>query len=87
MTSTTQYTNVIIQRINDAILQPLVFLLFALAAMYFLFGLMKFIQNQDNEEAKSEGKKHMVWGIIGIALMVSVRVILGIIQATVSSIH
>lgn len=76
----------IVQKINDAILQPLTVLLLALATGYFLFGLMKFIQNQDNEEAQSEGKKHMVYGIIGIAIMVGVWGILGVITASVSSI-
>lgn len=76
----------IVQKINDAILQPLTVLLLALATGYFLFGLMKFIQNQDNEEAQSEGKKHMVYGIVGIAIMVGVWGILGVIIASVSSI-
>ena len=60
-------------------------LLFALAAFYFLFGLLKFIQNQDDENAQEEGKRHMVWGVIGIFLMIAVYGILNIIGATVSN--
>ena len=77
----------IIEKINDAILQPLIVLLFALATGYFLFGLMKFIQNQDNEEAQSEGKRHMVWGVIGIAIMTGVYGILNTIYLSVSGLH
>ena len=77
----------IIEKINDAILRPLIVLLFALATGYFLFGLMKFIQNQDNEEAQSEGKRHMVWGVIGIAIMTGVYGILNTIYLSVSGLH
>jgi len=77
----------IIEKINNAILQPLIVLLFALATGYFLFGLMKFIQNQDNEEAQSEGKRHMVWGVIGIAIMTGVYGILNTIYLSVSGLH
>lgn len=61
-------------------------LLFALATLYFLFGLMKFIQNQDDENAQEEGKRHMVWGVIGIFLMIAVYGILNLIGTTVSHI-
>ncbi len=77
----------IMQKVNDLILQPIVVLLFALAIGYFLFGLMKFVQNQDNETERGEGKQHMVWGILGIAMMAGVWGILGVIQNSVSALH
>ena len=58
--------------------------MFALAVLYFLFGLAEFIRNQDNEEAQSAGKKHMLWGVIGVFLMMAVGGILSIIERTVS---
>lgn len=77
----------IIQKVNDAILQPIIVLLFALAIGYFLFGLVKFILNQDNDTERGEGKTHMVFGIIGIAIMAGVYGIIGVIQSSVSAIH
>ncbi|OHA83353.1 MAG: hypothetical protein A2937_00735 [Candidatus Yonathbacteria bacterium RIFCSPLOWO2_01_FULL_47_33b] len=76
----------IIEKLNDLILNPLIVLLFAVAAGYFLFGLLRFIQNQDNETAQEEGKRHMVWGVIGIFLMVAVYGILNLIGTTVGNI-
>lgn len=73
----------IIQKVNDSILQPLIALLMATAVAYFLFGVMKFVKNQDNEDAQVEGKKHMLWGVIGIAIMVSVYGILNFINSFV----
>lgn len=74
----------IIQKVNDAILQPIIVFLFALAVVYFLFGLFKFIRNQDNEKEMEGGKQQMVWGIVGIAIMVGVYGILHLIQASVA---
>lgn len=74
----------IIQKINSNILQPLISLLMALAVGYFLYGVMKFVQNQDNEEAQAEGKSHMVWGVVGLAIMMSVFGILNFINSFVA---
>ncbi|MFA5997501.1 MAG: hypothetical protein WC791_03370 [Candidatus Paceibacterota bacterium] len=71
------------QRINEAILQPIITLLMALAVAYFLFGVMKFVKDQGSEEAQVEGKKHMLWGIIGLFIMVSVYGILNFINSFV----
>jgi uncharacterized membrane protein YidH (DUF202 family) len=76
------FTVNILSKIKSEILNPLILLLFALAVGYFLFGVMKFIQNQDNEEAQTQGKQHMVWGIVGIFLMIAVYGILGFITTT-----
>lgn len=70
----------IIQKINDAILQPIVMLLMALAVLYFLFGVMMFVKDQSSEDAQVKGKSHMVWGVIGLAIMVSVWGILNFIN-------
>jgi uncharacterized membrane protein YidH (DUF202 family) len=73
----------IIQRITDAVLQPIVTLLMAAAVAYFLYGVMKFVKDQTSEDAQGDGKRHMLWGIIGIAIMVSVYGILNFINSFV----
>ena len=55
-------------------------LLMALAVAYFLYGVMKFVRDQSSEYAQVEGKRHMVWGVVGIAIMVSVWGILNFIN-------
>lgn len=73
----------IMQRVIDGILQPLISLLMAAAVGYFLFGVMKFVKDQNSEDAQGEGKKHMLWGVIGLAVMVSVWGILNMINSFV----
>ena len=71
-----------ISNVNKLIINPLIILLFALAVVYFLYGIFEFISNQENEEAKTKGKSHMLWGIIGIVIMMGVYTILGVIMNT-----
>ena len=57
-------------KVSDKIINPLIILLFAVAMVYFLYGVLEFILNQDNEEAKTTGKAHMIWGVIGLTIMI-----------------
>lgn len=57
-------------------------LLFALALAYFLWGVFQFISNATNEEKKTAGKSHMLWGIIGIVIMMGVFALMNIILST-----
>lgn len=73
----------VMDKIKSEIIQPIIILLIAVAIGYFLFGLMEFVRNQDNETAQEEGKQHMLWGVIGVAIMFSVYGILHLINTTV----
>src|SRR3990167_9337795 len=67
---------------NRLIVNPLIGLLFALAVVYFLYGVFEFLLNQENDEKKTTGKSHMLWGVVGITIMLGVWTILGIITNT-----
>ena len=71
-----------IKNADRLIVNPLITLLFALAAVYFLWGVFQFIANQENEEKKTTGKKHMIWGVIGITIMMGVWTLLNIVLNT-----
>ena len=71
-----------IGRVDTLIINPLIGLLFALAVVYFLYGVLEFILNQENEEKKTSGKSHMLWGIVGITIMLGVWTILNIVLST-----
>ncbi len=47
-------------------------LIFALAMVMFLWGVVQFVINSDDESKKTKGKNFMLWGIIALAVMVSV---------------
>lgn len=71
-----------IRNVNEMIINPLIAFLFALAIAFFLYGVLQFFLNQENEEAKTKGKSHMIWGVIGITIMMSVFTIMNIILNT-----
>lgn len=71
-------------KVNEMIINPLIIFLFALATIYFLYGVFEFISNQEDEEAKTKGKSHMIWGIIGITIMMGVFTIMNIVLNTLN---
>lgn len=76
----------IIKKINDAIINPLIVLLFAVALVIFIYGIIEFLQNRDTDTDKADtGKRHMFWGIIGLTIMVSAFAIMRVIAQTVGS--
>ena|SRR3989344_8512926 len=74
--------NSFIANVNSSIINPLITLLFALAIVFFLFGIFQFIANQENEEKRTAGKMHMLWGVVGIGIMMGVFMIMNIILST-----
>lgn len=73
-----------VANLGKLIINPLIVLLFALAAVYFIYGVFQFISNAENEEKRTEGKNHMLWGIIGLVVMIGVWAILNIVLNTFS---
>lgn len=76
-------TRDILEKINHAIIDPLIFLMLALGMLVFMWGIVEFISGADNEEKVTQGKQHMVWGIIGIFIMLSAWGILRVICNTI----
>jgi succinate dehydrogenase/fumarate reductase cytochrome b subunit len=74
--------NKFITNVDNTIINPLILFLFALAVVYFLYGVLDFLMNQENEEKKTAGKKHILWGIVGITIMLGVWTIMGMLLNT-----
>lgn len=68
--------------VNGQIINPLIVFLFSLALALFLYGLVEFLWNGGNDEKKTIGKSHMLWGVIGLTIMMGVWTILGILMST-----
>lgn len=67
---------------NRLIINPLIVLLFSIAMAVFLYGVTEFLMGAGNEEKRTEGKQHMIWGVVGITIMMGVYAILNIILRT-----
>lgn len=71
-----------VDKLNQIIIYPLITLMMAVALVVFLYGCFEFIVNAGNESARAAGKKHIMWGIIGMVVMVSAYAILSIAAGT-----
>lgn len=50
-----------------------------MAIIVFVFGIFEFIRGSDNEDSRRKGQKHMIWGIVGLLIMVSVFALINLI--------
>jgi uncharacterized membrane protein len=62
--------------------KPLMALLFTIALVMFLWGVLEFIKNAENSEEREKGKQKMLWGIIGLFAMVSFLGLTGVLTGT-----
>ena len=72
-------------KIKTEILTPIATLLIAIAVLYFVWGVFEFIQGAGNDEARKKGKQHMIWGVFGLFIMISVVGILKLICSTLGA--
>ncbi len=71
-----RYTTCIIQ---NAVIP----LMFALAVAFFIWGIIQYIILGAGEEAKrTQGRSHMIWGVIALAVMLGVWGLVGIVTRT-----
>jgi hypothetical protein len=70
----------IMNKILDLIIRPLINLMLVAATLVFIWGVVEYIAKSDNEEARSTGRRHMMWGIIGLAIMVSAAAFVPIME-------
>lgn len=66
------------QAITTEIINPILAVIFAATLLYFLYGLMIFIVNTGDEAKRNDGKRHLTWSLVGMAVMLSVYTILQI---------
>jgi hypothetical protein len=73
----------ILGRIEDVIFFPVITLIMSVALLMFLYGIYEYVLHGDDDTARSTGKTHMLWGIIGLLVMISAWGILKIAAGTV----
>jgi hypothetical protein len=76
--------NQLLNKINDNITNPLIVLMFAVAALVFFWGIFQFVYHMDSDGEREKGRQNILYGIIGMVIMVSVYGIINIITNTLS---
>ena len=71
-------------RFVEFVITPAMLLLFGAGFFLFVWGLVQFLWGLDEGTNRKEGIDHMVWGIAGMLIMVSVQGILMLLSGTFS---
>ncbi len=66
----------LIRKLAVSILNPTIGLLFGLAILIFVWGIAQYIRASDESGERAKGAQHMMWGLIGIFIMLSAYAIL-----------
>jgi hypothetical protein len=73
---------VLIGRITEHLINPIIYVIFALAMLLFVWGLVEFLWGLRTGEAPDKGKQHMLWGTVGMFIMASIWGIIALIDST-----
>ncbi len=68
-----------IQSFEKNVLNPFISLLFVLATVIFIFGVVQYVIAGGSQEKTQKAKLVMLWGIIGMTIMASAWGIVGIL--------
>lgn len=74
-----------LEKVKEQIVNPVIQLLFVLALLYFIWGVIQFIRDSNNEKGRATGRWHILWGTVGLFIMVSVFGIINFICDTVGA--
>lgn len=61
----------IINKVIEQAVQPLIGFMMFLATVVFVYGIVEFIANTDDVKKRTDGKKHIFWGILGLFIMIA----------------
>lgn len=73
-----QFLNIV----SASVLKPVTVLIVSLGLLYFLLGVLKYIQSVDNEEKRKEGATMMTYGLVALFVMVSVWGLVHVLEGT-----
>jgi len=76
----------IITKLTTAIITPLLTLVFAVAFIVFMWGVFQYLIATNDPAARAQGSQHMIWGVIGMAIMLSAYGIINFVINTLGSI-
>lgn len=77
--------NNLLNKASTVVIYPIMVVVFAAAFFMFMWGLFQFLVNLSKGANVEEGKSHMLWGTIGMFIMVSGYGIVSLIDHTLDS--
>ncbi|MEK7135188.1 MAG: hypothetical protein AAB780_00585 [Patescibacteria group bacterium] len=69
-------------KVNQYILNPIITLAFAIALLVFFWGIFQFVASETGDKEREKGKSKIIYGILGMFVMLSAVGIIGVILKT-----
>ena len=69
--------------VTREIINPIITLLALAAFVVFVWGVVDFIRGAANDERRTIGKRHMVWGMVGLVIIFGAKAILTFVASLV----
>lgn len=76
-------TNDLLNRILYNIVNPIITLMLVVAIIFFTWGVFQFVRNAESSEERKKGGMHILFGSLGIFIMVTAYGILNLIIGTI----
>ncbi|MCR4334230.1 MAG: hypothetical protein NUV47_00670 [Patescibacteria group bacterium] len=73
----------VLTKIADYIVNPAIGLMFALALIFFLYGVFEYFVKSNDPTARVTGSQHILWGLVGMVIMFGAYGIINIIKGTI----
>lgn len=75
--------DVFLDKVQENILDPIITLLALAAFILFAYGVFELIRGADNEEARKLGQRHIIYSVIGLAILFGAKTIVSILTKVV----
>lgn len=75
----------VLQKIMTEVFSPLYELAVGIAFVYFMYGAFRYIVDMNNPEKKNFGRSHLLWGLVGLFIILSVGGILKLFDSIFGS--
>lgn len=82
MESANQVAIDFVQKLDEVFLFPLIVLMTSIAFLVFIYGCAEYIMNANNDQARETGKRHILFGFIGLVVIMSAYALLNLALGT-----
>lgn len=70
-----------LDKVKVEIVNPIITLLALAAFVVFVWGVVEFIRNAGDQEKRDAGKKHIMWGLIGLTIIFGAQAIIALLAS------
>jgi predicted permease len=77
--------NDFIAKVGAQLITPTITLLALIAFLVFVWGVVEYVRNAGEEEARKKGQLHILWGVVGLAIIFGANAIVHLLSGVAAS--